>query len=96
MPFGSSARFRVRINAYSTGSARAANSPRPQAADAVFGADAAAETFDQIEHRRFERFAAREKLRARCIGALTHVEMQVAVAHMAVATTVDPRGPAAG
>ena len=65
MPLGSSARFEGahhreldRIGAF--GELR-----RFQPADAVFGADAAAEALDQIEHGRLELCAALEKRRRR-------------------------------
>ena len=63
MPFGSSARLSARITASSTGSARRGELRRFQPSDAMLGADAAAETLDQIEHGRLERRAAREKRR---------------------------------
>ena len=58
---------------------------RFESADAMLGADAAAETLDQIEHGRLERLGAREEGRARRARPLAHVEVQVAVPHVSVA-----------
>ncbi len=56
MPFGSSARFRACMTRefHRVGAARKFRGLQP--ADAVLGADAAAETLDQIEHRQLERW----------------------------------------
>jgi hypothetical protein len=67
-----------------------------QLSDAVFGADAAAAFCHQVVHRAFELLLAREKSLAVCVGALVQVEVQVAIARMAVGDQVafgcKPRG----
>ena len=50
MPFGSRLALSSRISASSTGDLRRASSARLSAADAVLGADAAAERLDHVEH----------------------------------------------
>ena len=56
------------------------------------------ETLDQIEHRRLERLRRAQETPQRGARALTHVEMQIAVAQVAVAHDLalgdQPRAPA--
>ncbi len=55
-----------------------------QPSDAVLGADAAAQAFDQIEHRQFERVRSADELLGVRAGLLTQIEMQIAVAGVPV------------
>src|SRR5258708_36694236 len=50
-----------------------------EAADAVLGADAAAEALDEIEHRRFERMRPAQESCHALAGLLAQVEVQIAV-----------------
>ena len=65
MPFGSSARFKLAhdLKFHGVGAAREFRGLEP--ADAVLGADAAAETLDQIEHRELERVRPAQETRQR-------------------------------
>src|ERR1700720_472355 len=56
--------------------------------DAVFGADTAAETLDQIEHGQLEGVCPGDEGRQLYTGLLAQVEMQVAVAGMAIGNDV--------
>src|ERR1700722_9491589 len=58
---------------------------RLEPADSMFGADAAAETVHQIEDGMLERGATLQECRFVGAGTLAHVEMQIAVAQVAVA-----------
>src|SRR5271169_3412196 len=57
---------------------------RLQPPDAMFGADAAAQALDQVEHGKLQRRSAREETLGVAVWLLAHVEMQVAVARVAV------------
>ena len=94
MPFGSSARFKCVHDGELNGVGAARELSRLQPSDAVLGADAAAETLDQIEHRQFERRSA-GKLHGVRARLPAHVEMQVAVARVPVGDDVPFGGEAA-
>src|ERR1700732_3568911 len=70
------------------GMAAAREFSRLQPPDAVIGADAAAETLDQIEYCKLEHRPARDEALDVGVGLLAHVEMQVAVARVAVGDDV--------
>src|SRR5580698_8328917 len=58
--------------------------PGFEPSNAVFGADAAAQALDQIEHRQFECVSSADELRHVRSGLLTQIEVQIAVACMTV------------
>src|SRR6266446_5217485 len=68
---------------------------RLEPSDSMLGADAAAETVHQIENGVLERTTALQECRFVGARALAHVEMQVAVAQVAIAHDFALRNQAA-